>query len=177
MTRDVSVMFTVLAAAEKQDLPLWLESGWAIDARLGNITRHHSDIDFAFPAERQAEFVTLLQTLGCDPIEFNDYGFLTTLQGVLLDCEPCDLRGGVYELDGLAGSCPREKQGRILAKEVRCLSWEAIYWDYLYYLEEVPKAQWRDYDHSSFMTVYNHLDITTRHELEARFAARKQTNL
>lgn len=129
---DVSVMFEVLARAEEQGLPLWLESGWAIDARLGNITRQHSDIDLAFPAERRDEFLTILQTLGCGSIEFNDYGFLATLQGVLLDCEPCELQGDVYELDNLAGSCPWEKQGRILNREVRCLSWEAIYWDYLY---------------------------------------------
>lgn len=166
-------MFGVLARAEARDLPLWQGSGWAIDARLGNITRPHSDIDFAFPAERRDEFIMLLQTLGCGPIEFSDYGFLTTLQGVLLDCEPCDLQGNVYELDGLAGSCPWEEQGRILDKAVRCLSWEAIYWDYLYYLEEVPKAQWRDYDHSSFLIVCDHLDPATQRELEVRFAARK----
>jgi aminoglycoside 2''-adenylyltransferase len=170
---DVSVMFEVLARAEGIDLPLWLESGWAIDARLGEITRQHSDIDLAFPAERQAEFITILQTLGCGSIEFNDYGFLTKLQGVILDCEPCELRGNTYEFDGLAGSCPPEKQGRILGREVRCLSWAAIYWDYLYYLEEVPRQQWRAYDHSSFLTVRNHLDAVTCHELEVWFAARK----
>jgi aminoglycoside 2''-adenylyltransferase len=170
---DVSVMFEVLAQTEEQDLPLWLGSGWAIDARLGNITRPHSDIDFAFPAERHAEFLVILQRLGCGPIEFNNYGFLTMLQGVLLDCEPCELRGDAYELDGLPNSCPWEKQGRILNKEVRCLSWEAIYWDYLYYLEEVPRSQWRETDHSSFLTVCNHLDLATRRELEVQFVARR----
>lgn len=163
-------MFEVLSRAEEQDLPLWLESGWAIDARLGNITRPHSDIDFAFPAERQDEFITLLQTLGCDPIEFNDYGFLTTLQGVLLDCEPCDLQGDVYEIDNLAASCPWEKQGRILGREVRCLSWEAIYWDYLYYLEEVPQNQWRSHDHSSFLLVKKQFGEAVIRELETQFA-------
>jgi aminoglycoside 2''-adenylyltransferase len=79
---------------------------------LGKITRPHSDIDFAFPAERQAEFITLLQSVGCGRIDFNDYGFLVQVRGVLLDCEPCELRGKVYELEGYpSGSCPWEKQG------------------------------------------------------------------
>jgi aminoglycoside 2''-adenylyltransferase len=164
-------MFEVLARAEAQNLPLWLESGWAVDAGLGNITRQHGDIDLAFPAERQDEFITLLQSMGCDLIEMNDYGFLVQVRGVLLDCEPCVLRGDVYELEGYPpGSCPWEKQGVILGEKVRCLSWETIFWEYLYYLEEVPKAQWRDYDYSSFLTVCNHLDVATRQDLEAHFA-------
>jgi aminoglycoside 2''-adenylyltransferase len=169
---DVSVIFQVLARADAQDLPLWLESGWAIDARLGKITRQHGDIDFAFPAERQGEFITLLKSIGCAPIDFNDYGFLLQVRGVLLDCEPCVLRSDSYELEGYPlGSCPWEKQGVILGEKVRCLSWEAMFWEYLYYLEEVPQSQWRETDHSSFSTVCNHLDAATRHALESRFAS------
>jgi aminoglycoside 2''-adenylyltransferase len=156
---DLSVMFEILTRAEAQTLPLWLESGWAIDARLGKITRPHSDIDFAFPAERQAEFITLLQSVGCGPIDVNDYGFLVQVQGVLLDCEPCELRGEVYELEGYpSGSCPWEKQGVILGEKVRCLSWESLFWEYLYYLEEVPQSEWRETDHGSFLIVCNHID-------------------
>ncbi|MFB2839827.1 hypothetical protein [Floridanema evergladense] len=35
-------------------------------------------------------------------------------------------------------------------KLLRCISWEAILWDYFYYIEEVPQSQWRSKDFFSF---------------------------
>ncbi len=61
---DIAFIQQLMAAAEARNLPLWLQGGWAIDARLGRITREHGDVDLAFPGERQAEFIGLLLALG-----------------------------------------------------------------------------------------------------------------
>ncbi|WP_442933064.1 hypothetical protein, partial [Microcoleus sp. herbarium7] len=51
--------------------------------------------------------MVLLQSIGGGAIEETDYGFLMTLDGVLIDCEPCVRVGENYELEGLpAGTCP-----------------------------------------------------------------------
>src|SRR5687767_7729424 len=88
-TTHISLIHEILAAAEEQGLPLWLESGWAIDARLGKITREHDDIDLAIPIDRYDQFMSTLQTFGSGKVEKTDYGFLVHVRNILLDCEPC----------------------------------------------------------------------------------------
>ena len=70
---QVAAIRELFDAAEQIGLPLWLESGWAIDARLGKITRPHDDIDIAFPGERKAEYVALIERLGYSRHEILDY--------------------------------------------------------------------------------------------------------
>ncbi len=150
-TQHIAFIHRLFAAAETINLPLWLSGGWAIDGKLDRITREHQDIDIAFPAERSSEFVSLLQSLGGGAIEEIDYGFLIVVDGILIDCEPCVRTGETYELEGLPpGTCPWEKQGRIAEESLRCVSWEAILWDYFYYLEEVPQSSWRSQDFESY---------------------------
>jgi aminoglycoside 2''-adenylyltransferase len=153
-TQHITLIHRLFAAAETINLPLWLQGGWAIDGKLDRITREHQDVDVAFPADRRAEFISLLQSLGGSAIEETDYGFLITLDGILVDCEPCLRSGENYELEGLpGGTCPWEKQGIIAGKYIRCVSWEAILWDYFYYLEEVPQSSWRSQDFESYTLV------------------------
>jgi aminoglycoside 2''-adenylyltransferase len=52
---QIEVIKKLFTASELCDIPLWLGSGWAIDARLGEITREHGDIDIAFPSEKREE--------------------------------------------------------------------------------------------------------------------------
>lgn len=153
-TQQIALINRLITKAETINLPLWLSGGWAIDGKLHRITREHQDIDIAFPAERQAEFISLLQSFGSSTIEETDYGFLTTVDGILVDCEPCVRIGDAYELEGLPpGTCPWEKQGNIAGESLRCTSWEAILWDYFYYLEEVPQSSWRPHDFDSYALV------------------------
>lgn len=150
-TQHIALIHRLFSAAETIKLPLWLQGGWAIDGKLHRITREHQDIDIAFPAERKTEFISLLQLFGGGAIEETDYGFLITVDGVLVDCEPCVPIGDHYELEGLPpGTCPWEKQGNIAREFLRCISWEAILWDYFYYLEEVPQSCWRPHDFESY---------------------------
>jgi 2''-aminoglycoside nucleotidyltransferase len=167
---DAIRLHHLLHAAETHGLPLWLSGGWAIDARLGRITREHGDIDLAFPGERRADLLALLRELGGGPIETTDYGFLITVNGILLDCEPCTRVGAVYELDGPPpGTCPWEPQGAIAGVAVRCVSWEAILWDYFYYLDEVPQAAWRPQDHVSYALARAAYGAAATEQLHLRF--------
>ena len=40
----IALIHDLFAETEEKNLPLWLESGWAIDAKLQEITREHDDI-------------------------------------------------------------------------------------------------------------------------------------
>lgn len=132
-------------------MPLWLGGGWAIDAKINRITREHEDIDLVYPADRATEFFSLLSSLGGKISEQTSYGFLATLNGIVIDCEPCIRVGNRYEIEGVPpGSCPLEPTGNLGGRRIRCTSWEAILWDYFYYLEEVPQSEWRSQDFSSF---------------------------
>jgi aminoglycoside 2''-adenylyltransferase len=144
----------LFTTSETIDLPLWLQGGWAIDAKLYRITREHQDIDLTFPAERKAAFISLLRSLGGGTIEETDYGFLIAVDGILVDCEPCVRVGDRYEVEGLPpDTCPWEKQGSIAGKFYRCNSWEVMLWDYFYYLVEVPQSAWRAHDFDSYALV------------------------
>ena len=173
-TSHIPLIHQLLAAAEEQNLPLWLESGWAMDARLHKITREHDDIDLAFPIERQDQFLAILQSFGSEKLEKTDYGFLVYVQGVLLDCEPCIQHGDNYELeDAPLNSCPWEKLGSIADIAVRCTSWEAILWEYFYYLDEVPKDSWRTKDFDSFEIVQKSLGEAKVKQLYMAFESTK----
>lgn len=169
-TQHIALIHRLFATAETINLPLWLQGGWAIDGKLKRVTREHQDIDIAFPAERQAEFISLLQSFGSSAIEETDYGFLTTVDGVLVDCEPCVRIGDAYELEGLPpGTCPWEKQGSIAKEFLRCTSWEAILWDYFYYLEEVPQSSWRPDDFESYALARASFGKTELDQLHKQF--------
>jgi 2''-aminoglycoside nucleotidyltransferase len=61
---DAIRLHHLLHTAEARGLPLWLSGGWAIDARMGRITREHGDIDLAFPGERRTDLLALLRDVG-----------------------------------------------------------------------------------------------------------------
>ncbi|MFN8410753.1 MAG: aminoglycoside nucleotidyltransferase ANT(2'')-Ia [Anaerolineales bacterium] len=176
-TNHILLIHELFATAEEQNLPLWLESGWAIDARLHKITREHEDIDLAFPIEQQDQFTAILQAFGCGKIDKTDYGFLVYVRDVLLDCEPCIKNGNDYELAGVPmNSCPWEKQGSIHGVAVRCTSWEAILWEYFTYLDEVPQASWRPKDFESYAIVQKSLGEVKVEHLRFAFESAKPDN-
>lgn len=147
----IKLIHQLFLEANKIDLPLWLQGGWAIDAKLNRITREHEDIDIAYPGDRTTDFLALLYSLNGVITEQTNYGFLADLRGILLNGEPCIRIGENYELESLPpGTCPLEPTGSIGGKLLRCTSWEAILWDYFYYIEEVPQNQWRPKDFLSF---------------------------
>ncbi|MBY8893099.1 aminoglycoside nucleotidyltransferase ANT(2'')-Ia, partial [Acinetobacter baumannii] len=74
-TTQVALIHQILAAADERNLPLWIGGGWAIDARLGRVTRKHDDIDLTFPGERRGELEAIVEMLGGRVTEELDYGF------------------------------------------------------------------------------------------------------
>lgn len=166
-------MSLLLDSASRQDMPLWVGGGWAIDARLGRITREHDDIDLTFPKERLSEFIALIESLGGLVTENTEYGFLADLQGVLLDCEPAHWTGSAYEIeDTPAGSCPEQIEGHLEGLSLRCNSWEAIIWDYFYYADESPQSQWPEKHVQSYALACEALGIENVDRLRAVFASR-----
>lgn len=168
--KHLQLMEQLSAAAERAGLPLWLGGGWGVDARLGRITRGHGDIDLVVPAERREEFLTMLEPWNPGPVEEMDYGYLVTVEGVLLDCEPAFCQDGNYELEGVpSGSCPWEAQGQLEGRPVRCTSWEAVLWDYFHYLAEVSYGDWPDKDRDSFRLVCGVVGEDNVSELQEQF--------
>ena len=61
----IELIHQLFSEADQIDMPLWLQGGWAIDAKLNHITREHEDIDIAYPGDRNTDFLALLDSLGC----------------------------------------------------------------------------------------------------------------
>jgi hypothetical protein len=55
-------------------------------------------------------------------------------------------------------SCPWEKEGEIAGCAVRCVSWEALYLEFLGCRVEIPRAEWREKEFESLRRVEAHLD-------------------
>lgn len=153
--------------AESRGIPLWMENGWAIDARLGRITRPHEDIDIAFPEALRPEYLDLIESLGFGAHEFLDYGFLSWRGAVCLDSEPCVEAEGGHSFPGFpAGCCPQEKEGTIQGFPVRCVSWDALYFEVLGYIRDIPTEQWRPKDIESLRII--EANLTDRGKAELR---------
>ncbi|UQN08634.1 nucleotidyltransferase domain-containing protein [Deinococcus sp. QL22] len=169
----LNLMSQVVFAAARLDLPVWIGGGWAIDARLGRITREHDDIDLTFPVERRGEFETLIVDLQGRITAELDYGFLAEAQGVLLDCEPAHWNGVSYEIDDAPpGSCPEQIEGHLEGLALRCNSWEALMWDYFFYADEVPRLQWPAKHTHSYALARSALGEEAMHRLRAAFKLR-----
>ncbi|MGV3604463.1 MAG: nucleotidyltransferase domain-containing protein [Dyadobacter fermentans] len=161
IARHLHLIELIFDAASSEGITLWLESGWAIDARLGRITRPHDDIDIAYPQEHHDAYVKLLHDLGFCEYEQLDYGFLMQRDGVLIDSEPCVKIGSDYELPGFpAGSCPALPEGWLNGKPVHCISWQAMHFEFMGYEQEISRSAWRAKDHESMKLIELHLSAS-----------------
>ena len=164
----------IFSKAEALNLPLWLENGWAIDARLGRITREHEDIDIAFPADRRTDYVYLIAQMGFGRYQETDYGFLMWKNDVLLDSEPCELIDEQYGFQGYpTESCPMDKEGMLEGEPIRCLSWAALYYEFLVYRDEVPETDWRPKDMESLKIIKERLSSSEQDRLDQLHAANR----
>ena len=172
-TTQVALILQFLAAADERNLPLWIGGGWAIDARLGRVTRKHDDIDLTFPGERRGELEAIVEMLGGRVTEELDYGFLAEIGDELLDCEPAWWADEAYEIaEAPQGSCPEAAEGVIAGRPVRCNSWEAIIWDYFYYADEVPPVDWPTKHIESYRLACTSLGAEKVEVLRAAFRSR-----
>jgi 2''-aminoglycoside nucleotidyltransferase len=161
--------------AERRGILLWLENGWAIDARVGRSTRDHEDIDVVFPGEREREYHGLISSLGYGKCEETDCGFLSWKDTILLDSERVYKINGQYNFPGFPSGCfPTEKEGIIEGYAVRCVSWEAMYLEYVGYMDETPKHKWRAKDHEGLRIVESHVDSEVRKALNELYRRLKE---
>src|SRR5579884_1303292 len=162
----IEIIHRLFEGADRIGMPIWLESGWAIDARLGRVTREHEDIDIAYPCERHEDYLALIESLGFGRHQQEEYGFLSWRGEVLLDSECCRNSAGEYNFaDYPPGSCPLAEEGTLAGRRVRCTSWSALYFEFLHLEQEIPKEQWRPKDFESLALIEAHLEENTRGEL------------
>ena len=173
---QISCIKRIFEKAELQGIPLWLESGWAIDARLGQVSRQHADIDIAYPDRQKELFLKILEHEGFENYKEMDYGLLMSKEDILIDAEPCFLQMESnlfpeYSFPGFpSNSCPIGKEGIIEGFPVRCLSWEAMYVEFLGYKMEVPAEKWRAKDWVSLELIEKHLTAEQRMQIQAQYA-------
>lgn len=157
--------------SENKGIPLWLDSGWSVDARLGKITREHEDIDIIFPLNRKSEYLDVLTKHGFGGIEEMDYGFIVHKGPILIDSEPCNKIGLEYNVGGYPkGSCPNDKEGALEGYKVRCTSWEKMYFEYLYLIKQVKREDWKPKHFTGLEIMNEHILPSRRKELEQQFA-------
>jgi aminoglycoside 2''-adenylyltransferase len=169
-TEQIELIKTLFAKAEEHGIMLWLQSGWAIDARLGKVMREHDDIDVAFPLEQQEAFEALLKDLGCENKESEKYGFIMHKDGVAIDCEPCVKTDKGYSFDNAPdNSCPLEKEGAIEGFEVRCVTWDYMYYEFLFFKQEVKIEDWSTKHFDSIKIIEQHISLKRRQEIEELF--------
>jgi 2''-aminoglycoside nucleotidyltransferase len=168
--RQIETMRRLFTLAESKGIPLWLENGWAIDARLGYISRAHGDIDIVYPIEKKKEYIQIIRRMGFREKAQHDYGFEMAKDGIVLDSEGCIKNGRNYGFGNFPkGCCPNRKDGSINNFKVRCTSWAANYYEYLGYFESIPKHKWRKKDFESFKIVHAHLSVKTKKALEKEY--------
>jgi 2''-aminoglycoside nucleotidyltransferase len=166
----------IFTKADEHGLPLWLDGGWSIDALLGKITREHSDIDLGFPGDRRAEYLEIIKEAGFTVTEEMSYGFLAKRGDVLLDSEACVWVRDHYEAEGVGeypeNACPDETNATLSGVSVRCMSWEKMYYEFLFLDKEVPRSDWKPKHYASLEIIELHISPERREELKQRFATR-----
>lgn len=168
--KQLEEILLIFSAADAKSIPLWLESGWAVDARLGSTTRDHEDIDIAYAAVFRIEFETMLRTLGYIMTEKNDDRFLMSKGEILIDAEPGIQDDKGYHPEGFPEGClPKNREGRLQNATIHCISWEGMFWEFLFYTKEVPLQNWRTKDIETLEIITKHLNRRTIISLQKRF--------
>lgn len=141
---DSAQVLTVLDRLDASKIPWWIAGGWAIDALVGNETRHHDDLDLVVPRDSVPTVERLLGDLGYVRAEEGELpAFL-----ILRDAEQGQVDLYVVSVDAGSGEAWQEfgedkwdyfspadmvGVGTIAGRRVRCLSPEALFRQFLGY--------------------------------------------
>lgn len=167
--RQVEMIKTIFTKAEERGMPLWLRGGWAMDARLGTVTRNHANIDILFPSNRQNDLEALLEDAGCSNKEDLDYGFVMSKDDIVVNAKECTpLSNGQCSPDERFPEiyCVDKKEGVIEDFPVRCESWEAMYYDFLLFKLEVEEGQWNESNFNTLKVLEANVPPEKRREIE-----------
>jgi hypothetical protein len=132
---DAARVLDLLGHLEARGARVWLDGGWAVDALLGEQTRPHDDLDLVSRLEDSVRVEAALGERGYvlghggPPQSFE----LVDEEGHQVDVHPASFRrngDGVYRrADGTDWIYPAggfAGRGRILGREVRCLTPEVV---------------------------------------------------
>jgi lincosamide nucleotidyltransferase A/C/D/E len=132
MTADAVVAF--LGLMEASGIDVWLDGGWGVDALLGEQTREHGDLDVILSVDDLPRLLAASRAAGyaLQPGGTERNFVLRDESGHEVDVHAITFDGrgfGVFALpDGRKWPFPPSAfagRGRVLGKEVRCLSAEA----------------------------------------------------
>lgn len=132
---DAPRVLELLADLERQDIPVWLDGGWAVDALLGTQTRAHDDLDIVSRIEDNGRIVGALGERGYD-VRYDaapSCFVLVDAEGHQVDVHPAAFAAngdGVYRMEnGEAWTFPASGfggAGTILGREVPCLTPDVV---------------------------------------------------
>jgi lincosamide nucleotidyltransferase A/C/D/E len=120
---------------ESNDITLWLDGGWGVDALLGRQTRSHKDLDFAVQAK---DVPKLRELLAERPFREKGEDYAKPFNYILVDDAGRELDLHIIELDahgnGLYGGDSGESftahalsgRGTIGGHNVRCIAAEDV---------------------------------------------------
>ncbi len=110
---------------EENDIEVWIDGGWGIDALLGKQTRPHSDLDIAIYHKNKPKLLKLLEERGYKDIErddTSDWNFVlgngkreVDVHTFVFDNSGNNVYGTAYPKESLAGS------GTINGESVKCI--------------------------------------------------------
>jgi lincosamide nucleotidyltransferase A/C/D/E len=111
---------------DKNDVQIWVDGGWGVDALLGEQSREHADLDIALDHEHEAKMQGLLAGQGYKVIQTNDkteWNYVLGDGNSLIDVHVFgfdesgkNVYGTKYPKDSLTGT------GKINGVTVRCIS-------------------------------------------------------
>ena len=129
---DAKTLINLYKRFQEEQITIWLDGGWGVDALLGIQTRPHDDLDLVVEERNLMKLVQLLRSIGYDDMprdDTRDWNFvLGTKNGSLVDIHVINVsvngdgiygppeNGEVYPAQALTGT------GSINGEKVRCLT-------------------------------------------------------
>ncbi|MBL8062011.1 MAG: nucleotidyltransferase family protein [Anaerolineales bacterium] len=117
----------ILRLFEENQITVWVDGGWGVDALLGEQTRIHNDLDIALAHKDVPLLRSLLEERGykdiprndsweCNFVLGDDFGHEVDVHSYTFDSEGNNIFGVAYPFDSLTGS------GDIIGYPVKCIS-------------------------------------------------------
>ncbi len=124
-------VLNIIKLLKKNDIEVYIDGGWAVDAVLGEITRPHEDLDIAIPHKFTPQLRELLAAHGykeifrddsweCNYVLCDDFGHIIDVHSYVFDENGNNVFGVPYEKHHLVGS------GMINSYAINCVTPNAL---------------------------------------------------
>jgi len=138
---------TLLDAFERDEVDVWVDGGWGIDALLGAQQRRHADLDLALPTRQWGAATDTLEAIGFATIR-DDGPYNQVLvddDGRVVDLHAFDDESTVIGDDGVERHGPKglayvtggfDGRGIVAGRTVRCMTAEFQMWSHTGYVAD-----------------------------------------